>query len=217
MRWWLALGGLAACAPSDDELRAIGQARLGQVGRTVSIGYITPERSARACCCPTDQRWFDLHGPPETCELWPDAAEDARFFRGSSYLDPSCLTREGFLMAREERRLVVSCANVACEGDATGAPAPLDERVPVFVPTPALDALAKPGTEPGSVDYYVGYDTLGVVHERDRPSLDTVTINFQLKETPTDLEQCVLEGRSRRPSNNRKQDFEFRHEDGAWR
>lgn len=208
---------LGGCAPSEDELRALGQARLGTQGRTVAIGYIDPQARARDCCCPTEARWFELSERPETCEIYPETGEDDRFFRGTSFLDPACLTAQGFLEPLQVRRQVVACANVACEGDATGGPAPLEETVQVFVATGALTALARESTKVESVEYFVGYDTLGDVLEQKRSGWDAIDINFQLKETVTPLEQCVVEGRSRRPSNNRKQDFQFRREDGVWR
>lgn len=213
----LAAGMSQGCAPSEEEMRATGQLRLGKQGRSVAIGYVDPPQSARSCCCPTEQRWFDLADRPQTCEIYPDLAETDRFFRGSSYLDAACLTREGFLEARETRRLVVACADVACEGEAAGGPAPLTETVQVFVPTDALNGLAREGTSAESIEYFLGYDTLGTLLEQERKGWDRVQTQFQLKETVTPLEACVLEGRSRRPSNNRKQDFEFRREDGAWR
>lgn len=210
-------GGLCSCAPSEDELRALGDARLGAPGRTVTIGYILPARTARSCCCPGEERWFELKDQPELCEVWPDAAEGERWFRGSSYLDPACLSAQGFLEARTSRRQLVRCAEVRCEGEASGGPPPPEEQVQVFAPTPALEALAREGTKPESVDYYVGRDRLGAVLEKRRAGLDRVEVEFQLREETTPLEACVLEGRSRRPSNNRKQDLEFRREDGVWR
>lgn len=210
----LLLGG---CAPSDDELRALGEARLGTLGRSVPIGFLVPSAEARSCCCPADQRWFDLATRPETCEVYPDAAEGERYYRGSSYLDPACLTSGGFLEARTVRRQVVRCAAIACEGDPSPAAPPPEEQVQVFVPTPALEALRKEGGEADSTEYFVGYDGLGTLHERKRTGFSTVEANFQLKEDPTPLDACVIERRSRRPSNNRKLDFEFRREDGAWR
>lgn len=213
----LAAGMMSGCAPSEDALRATGQLRLGKQGRSVAIGYVDPARSARSCCCGTEQRWFDLADRPQTCEVYPDLSEGERFFRGSSYLDAACLTREGFLEARTARRQVVACANVSCEGEASGGAPPLEEQVQIFVPTDALTSLARAGDNPESIEYFVGYDTLGTLLEKERTAWDRVQTQFQLKETVTPLEACVVEGRSRRPSNNRKQDFEFRREDGAWR
>jgi len=216
----LSLGGALlgpGCAPSDDELRALGDARLGGPGRTVTVGYIVPPRTARSCCCPGGERWYDLKSRPETCEVYPDAAEGDVYYRGSSYLDPACLTRDGFLEARTVRREVVSCASVVCEGDPTGGTPPPEDQVQVFAPTPALEALRKAGGKPDSVDYFVGHDALGAVLSKERKGLSAIQMQFQLKEDPTALDACVIEGRSRRPSNNRKQDFEFRREGGTWR
>lgn len=216
--FFLGFGALSwGCGPSDDELRALGDARLGDPGRTVTVGYIAPERSARACCCPTGERWYDLESHPETCEIYPDAAEGELYYRGSSYLDPGCLTRNGFLEARTVRREIVRCANVACETDPVGGDPPPEEQVQVFTPTPTLEALRKEGGTPQSVDYFVGHDALGAVLSKERKGLSAIQMQFQLKEDPTALDACVVEGRSRRPSNNRKQDFQFRREDGAWR
>ena len=216
--FYLASASLAlGCGPSDDALRALGDARLGDPGRTVTVGYIVPERSARACCCPGGDRWYDLKSRPESCEVYPDAADTDIYYRGSSYLDPACLTAKGFLEARTVRRELVSCAAVVCEGDPTGGAPPPEDQVQVFTPTPALEALRRSGGKPDSVDYFVGHDALGAVLSKERKGLSAIQMQFQLKEDPTALDACVVEGRSRRPSNNRKQDFEFRREDGVWR
>ena len=214
----LLLVALSACAPSDDELRALGEARLGRQGRTVAIGYIVPARSARDCCCGTEQKWYDLAQRPATCEVYPQASDGDRYFRGSSFLDPACLSGQGYLEPRSVERVVVSCASVACEGSGTSAaPPPTPETVQVFVESDALLALQKAGGERSSSDYYVGFDRLGEIHERERTGFSTVTANMQLKEEQTALDACVVDGRSRRPSNNRKVDFEFRREGGVWR
>lgn len=218
MRWILiAPLLLSACAPSDDELRALGEARMGRQGRTVAIGYIVPARSARDCCCGTEQKWYDLAERPATCEIYPNAAEGDRYYRGSSFLDPACLSGQGYLEPRQVDRAVVSCAAVSCDGGASSAPPPTVESVQVFVEADALKALEKPGDSATSAEYYVGLDRLGEIHSRERKGLDAVQVNVQLKEEQTALDACVVDGRSRRPSNNRKLDFEFRREDGAWR
>lgn len=213
-----ALALLSACAPSDDALRALGEARMGRPGRAVAIGFVVPERSARDCCCGADQKWYDLAQRPASCEIYPNAAEGDRYFRGSSFLDAACLSGQGYLEPATAQRAVVSCAAVACDG-ATTPPAepPALETVPVFVETDALKALLKPGGSAASSEYYVGYDRLGEIHTLERTGLSTLSANMQLKEEQTALDACVIERRSRRPSNNRKLDFEFRREDGVWR
>ena len=208
----------SACAPSDDELRAIGEARMGRPGRSVAIGFVVAERSARDCCCGVDEKWYDLAQRPATCELYPNAAEGERYFRGSSFLDAACLSGQGYLEPRTVQRAVVSCAAVSCEpGAPAPAEAPASEAVQVFVETEALKALEKPGGTLASSEYYVGYDRLGEIHTQERTGLSTISANMQLKEEQTALDACVIERRSRQPSNNRKLDFEFRREEGTWR
>ena len=204
-------------------MRALGDARRGWQGRTVTVGYVVPAPTAADCCCPSDHAWYSFNSPPTTCEVYEGATETDRYFRGSTMVDADCLAERGFLTQKSVLRRTVSCADVACPGqpappdDGTVALTPSPEPVTVFVPTPALDGLAKPGGKPTSVDYIVGTDHMGELFAYERTGLNSAQVTFKLKEETTPLVACVLENRSRAPGPNRKVDLEFVREGGAWR
>lgn len=210
---WITGLSLGACAPGEDELRALGTVRFGQPARTVPISVTAPPATAEACCCPADKRWFDLATPPVTCEVFPEAVETDRLFRGTTYLDGDCLLREGFLEQRELSRRTVSCDTV-CGGKGT-TPDQVGSTQ-VLVPTEKLVALREHDLG-GSWDLRVGEDHLGPVLERTLHGLSEVSVIFQILEDTTALEPCVVEGRSRAPGMHRKASYTFKRVDGEWK
>ena len=208
----------AGCGPREDDLRAIGAVRLGDQSRTVKLGMVVPQPTPAACCCPGEQPWYALAEDPEVCDVYPEAGEGDRYFRGTSYLETDCLIQRGFIEARQVPRRTVSCDAVACgEGDAAdafslgGSEAPAE----VYAPTDQLRALLK--QDDGTTwEVRVGQDRLGDLLERERTDLSTVSATFELLEDTTELDKCVIERRSRPPARNRKVTYKITRSEAGW-
>lgn len=216
LRPLLPLCWLAACGPSDDALRELASVRLGNPPRTVPIGVIAPDTQAERCCCPDQGRWFEMKDQPESCDVYPDATEADRYFRGTTHLDVDCLVKEGYLAPAEVARRTVRCADVRCDGGSGSAPLGEAPKAEVLVPTAGLKALLD--SEDGVTwNLRLGKDRLGEVLERDRRGLSELSVTFALVEDETPLNLCVIERRSRPPPKNRKASYVFERNGLDWR